>query len=370
MKIAFVYAGGRLQREERLALGVVPSEFFYGCHELESRGCEVKQLQVVDNYKRHRIIRRLGNWFYRLGLLPYRTTGNILASTRELCSELSQYDVVVATTSGIAFALSIWKVLGMMHTPLVAIHCGMLNEKNTWLRRRQTSILLREMYTMLFGRGERDKLIRQFNIPNNKIIVNQFGVDTSFWKPNQRHEGREYILSVGNDGRRDYELLCRVVDGLPIKMIIVTMNKIHENIPDNVKIIRGHWYSEELPDVSLRELYQSASMIVIPLKQTNQPSGQSVCLQAMACAKAVVLTKTDGLWVDNHLHDKENIVFVPPGDEYTLREAIQWLMNNKKERTDIGTKARQYVCAYGDINGFSERLHSTCMMAINEKISN
>ena len=52
--------------------------------------------------------------------------------------------------------------------------------------------------------------------------------------------------------------------------------------------------------MKIRELYQDA-FAIIPLKDVFQPSGYSVTLQAMACGKPVVLTKTKGLWAPKYL---------------------------------------------------------------------
>ena len=37
-------------------------------------------------------------------------------------------------------------------------------------------------------------------------------------------------------------------------------------------------------------------MTIIPLKNSIQPSGQSVALQSMACGTPVVITETFGFW--------------------------------------------------------------------------
>ena len=56
-----------------------------------------------------------------------------------------------------------------------------------------------------------------------------------------------------------------------------------------------------ISQMKIRELYQDAFAIIIPLKDVFQPSGYSVTLQAMACGKPVVLTKTKGLWAQKYL---------------------------------------------------------------------
>ena len=44
------------------------------------------------------------------------------------------------------------------------------------------------------------------------------------------------------------------------------------------------------------EVYKKSGLTIIPLKNSYQPSGQSVTLQSMAVGTPVMITKTDGFW--------------------------------------------------------------------------
>ena len=96
---------------------------------------------------------------------------------------------------------------------------------------------------------------------------------------------------------------------------IVTRRKV--NVPEganHVRIATGDFFgSDSMSDQQVRDVYNKACAIVVPLKDVWQPSGYSVTLQAMSCGRPVILTKTRGLWSPNMLVDGENCLLVPPG---------------------------------------------------------
>ena len=64
-----------------------------------------------------------------------------------------------------------------------------------------------------------------------------------------------------------------------------------------MKLIEGHWNYEILSDEELKEIYNNAILTIIPLKDSLQPSGQSVALQSMSSGTPVMISKTSGFWI-------------------------------------------------------------------------
>ena len=362
MKIAFIYAKGRLSRINRVTAVHAASEFFYGSLQLMKKGHEVRMFEV-DEQAPPSWLQRLGDFFARREWLPSRTHGGLLYHLNTLRPKLQGVDVVVATTTGIAFSIGLLKTLGLVRVPIVAIHCGLVNYHHRFPRRHLNGFLLRRMWTVLYGEGELEAVRRFFSVPKERLSVNQFGVDIDFWSPGDASEN-DYVLSVGNDGRRDYELLVKVAAQVDCRFIIVTKRPIHAEIPPNVEIIRGDWHAEALTDKELRRLYRQARCVVIPLLESYQPSGQSVCLQAMACGKPVILTRTRGLWSKSMMRDGENVLLVPPGDAQALIRCLQNLLENPFLRKKIGINARDTVCREGNICLFADRLEKVCEAAM------
>lgn len=337
------------------------SEFYYGALELEERGHEVGIYEPVWR-QRPVFVRRMLDRLFLWQLLPARTWGEVLLGLDSLRKDLDPYDVVVGTTTPIAYGLGALHRVGRLKPPVMGIQCGLVNYRHSRRRRIVNSFVFRGMWTQIFGEGELEDVRKQFYVPEDRVEVNQFGVDTAFWSPGS--EEGDYILSVGNDARRDYELLMRVAAESRYKFKVVTAQPQPENMPGNVDWVRGHWHTQALSDEELRDLYRGAKMVVIPLKDSVQPSGQSVCLQAMACGKAVIITDTRGLWSRKMMRDRVNVSLVRPEDSQTLASEVRRLMEDDVEREKYGRIARETVCREASIDGFAERLLRRCEYAL------
>lgn len=361
MNISFVYAKGRKERYAKTVQGHAATEFFYGALELERRGHIITQYEL-DSVELTKLWHKLAEILYRWRVLPTRTNGGILAKLYELCPYLNKRDVIVATTTAAAFGLATLKLFGLVQRPIVAIHCGIVNFQLVRRRRKINAIALRNMWTQLFGVGELSAVQTIYHVPSDRIEVNQFGVDAEFWKPYATVG--EYVLSVGSDERRDYDLLLSAAREFGEKFIILTRRKMKKDIPENVKILKGGWHEEAITDEALRTLYQKARVVVIPLLNSPQPSGQSVCLQAMACGKPVILTCTEGIWSSSMMRDGANVKLIPPGDLHALISAIGDIWDDRETRENIGREARKTVCLEANIKDFAIRMEALCKRAV------
>lgn len=368
MKIAFVYLPGRLQRLDASTDGILtslgsrqyqPTEFFYGAFELRDRGHAVGLFEAVERPRRS-TVKFLAEKFLKMKYMPVKTYTGIIDAVFFLLPELSRFDVVVATTPGIAFSLGIWEMLGMFKRPVVGIQCGILNYSLNRPRVFLTGRLMRNMWSQLYGIGELAEMQRVYGVAADRIEVNCFGVDTSFWIPGKNGGETEYVIAVGNDALRDFDCLVRASEKSDVRTVIVSKRKISGQKPESVKILAGTWHSGEIDDGALRDLYRRALVAVVPLKSSLQPSGQSVCLQAMACGRPVILTRTPGVWDREALIHKKNVYFVPPGDPVKLAQAIEEMRENNDLRERIARGGMQYVHDRCRIEQFAGRLEQLC----------
>lgn len=370
MKIGFVYLPGRLKRirarcgtDHRKSKASKPtyhpSEFFYGAFELEQSGHTVELFEVVEKPRRN-ILKYAAEKLLWKKHLPVKTYPGIIDAAWFLLKDLNKQEVVIATTPGIAFSLAVWKMAGVLKPPIVGIQCGILNYDLDPIRILTTRILHRYMRSQLFGVGELEEIVRIYRLDPETLEVNPFGVDLDFWKPVDDPSIGGYFLSIGNDALRDYATLISAAANFSFPVVIVTKRPINFPIPKNVRIIRGAWNTEELEDDQVRQLYQNALAVAVPLKESRQPSGQSVALQAMACRKTVVLTRTKGLWDAQGLVHGENILFVTPKNVEQWIQIFKTLLGEKDTNRKIAFKARQYVVENGDIRHFASRLEKRC----------
>ncbi len=365
MRIAFIYLPHRIQRLPQVSIGEGPSDFFYGAVELANKGYTVGVFEAVEKPRRS-VPKWIAEKCIRMRYLPPKVHIGILDAVGLLLKRLQGYDVLVATTSDISLSLGIWRCLGVLRRPILGIQCGLLNYQQNPLRDRLTGIVLRQMHSQLFGYGELQGIHKMYRIEKRQVDVNLFGVDTQFWSPSEAPEtGSDYVLSLGSDARRDYDTLVRAARlHEKTRFKIITKRALSERPPNNVELLQSSWGTCEVNDLELRRLYRHAACIVVPLKQTIQPSGQSVTLQAMSCEKPVILTRTQGLWESQNLKDGENIRFVPPGDHRRLSEAISKVLESHDTRRRLGKQGRRYVLDHARIEYFAQRIENRCRLLL------
>jgi glycosyltransferase involved in cell wall biosynthesis len=105
-------------------------------------------------------------------------------------------------------------------------------------------------------------------------------------------------------------------------------------IPANVHVV-------SLKPLQLRALYRRAQAVVIPLYDVDFQAGSLVAYEAMACAKAVVITRTRGQ--SDIVQENETGFYVPPGDSAAMAEALKRLLNDPELASTMGQNARTVV---------------------------
>lgn len=361
MKIAYIFHPGRLQRLDKASTGDAATEFFYGALELRARGHDVSCYELGDSAGKltfDHLFLALMNY---AGLMPPKAPPILFRQIIRIVPILHTFDIVIGTESGIAFALAATKLRKQWHGTLIGIHCGFLHHYQSRMAVYLTRLLFAQMYSCLFGEGEKPIIQKRYKVPNESVGVIPFGVDTKFWRPDGPYEKSPYILAVGNDFQRDYSLLIEVARLVNVRIKVITERDIPADIPSNVEVIRGSYRNTGLSDIQLRELYQKALFTVIPLKPSFQPSGQSVALQSMACGTPVLITKTEGLWDHRYLRDMENIVFIQSNDPNEWARAIDRMTADHELLKRLGGAACQYVSAYGQIERYADRLEQLCL---------
>lgn len=357
MKAAFVFAADRGG-----VSGEGPSDFLYGARELADEfGWEVACLSV-DSLPADKFTGMLAGRMLRK-LVPPRTSADWLSRTRRIVPRLAGFDVVVATATELAFGLALWKGIGILRVPVVGLMLGAVTHPmKSAIRRKISSKLVENLCIGLFSATEEIEMTRRFRIAKGGIRDCAFGVDETFWTPPSSESTRTGILAVGSDGRRDHDLLLRAAELMPEHHVEI-LSRVPQpaRLPENVSWICG---SEGIPACSLIELlpkYRKAACVVVPLKESPQPSGQSVAMQAMMCGAPVVTTKTSGWWGGDVIRDRKEVLLVHPGDKTELAAGIR--ASYSKASTLQGRDA--LIAAGWTAKGFAGRLRPLIEHAVS-----
>lgn len=353
-RVAFLFKSGREARKS----GSFPTEFFYGLIQLQQAGFNA---EIVTD--RELDLDNPPSQFWRaLNQLAYVVVGIPLwplfrLARRATRGHLSSYDFLVVTTNTFGICLGVLRRLRLMRPMVVFIAMGLIEPTTP---RRVIGI-----YRWIFKKGvvlrtlseiDANMLSQKLGIPVTHI---PFGVDISFWVPagtGTPSTTGDYILSIGNDSHRDYQTLLDAWKPDYPMLRIVTGQDIVATSP-NVEILRGGWHKQILTDEHIRTLIQGARFVILPIKNTVQPSGQSVCLQAMACGKAVIITDFPGLWNRELLSDGATCIIAgPPGDRSGIQDAVERLLADIALTIAIGTNARKVVESDLNVNRMAEAI--------------
>jgi glycosyltransferase involved in cell wall biosynthesis len=326
------------------------------------RGYNVRHVEIDGDRPATLSDRVLGR-LWPAPIRPVKLTPEIVTQLYARASELNTADCLVATGGNIAFALAALARVGIIRRPIVGIQCGVLNFAHRFLRRKISATLLRGMHTLLFGEAELTPMREFFHLPESTISVNLFGVDTNFWHPPLTGSPRDIVLAIGNDGRRDFRTLVEAAAQIPAPVQIVTKLPLPATLPANVVHHHGSWHGSELSDERIRELYQRARAVVVPLHPSNQPSGQSVTLQAMACGAPVVLTETEGLWSREQMVEGQNVLLVPPQDSAQLATKVSEVIASDEAIARLGAAGRATAEQSGNIGLFAANVARACEAA-------
>ena len=313
-----------------------PTEFLYGFAELERAHKNVVMFEEGE----------IGSgrpWPRALEALSARLAGLLGVSPRlaiqldaALSRQLASYDVLVATTQSIGVSLAALRALGRHDKRLVIMTMGLISpDARNWKRALFRRMLAGADLAAL-SRQEAAWL-RTWIGAQTEVHNFTFGVDLDFWTP----EGAvgEEVLSIGNDPARDFAtLLAAWRPEFPL-LRIITSRQIVTDKP-NIVIERGDWRSAALSDEDIRERFRKARLVVTPVIDTIQPSGQSATLQAMACGRPVIMTHNRGLW-DVDFMNPTVCRLVPPGDSGALSQAIQTVLEDRAGAEAMGQAARR-----------------------------
>ena len=295
-------------------------EFFYGLTEFDIQDFNLNVLEFDDRpFKNVFIFKFLDKVMTKFLSLPFYTSK--ISSLKNL-RILFHSDKIILINEGVGFSvlpmLIAIKLVKRVNITLfvMGLYSKNLNYKSLRFAHNYFIKLLIYFIDEVFFLGlpemKKAELVHKSKL--SKFQYQPFSIDIDFWSNNSSFDfiSNENIIFVGNDGNRDYELLIKIAKELKqFEFVFVTSNKLTQNLTlPNVKIINGEWGSLDVPDKKLKEIYLSSRLCILPLKETSQPSGQSVSLQSMSLGIPVVISQTKGFWDLQKFNDNENIFFL------------------------------------------------------------
>jgi glycosyltransferase involved in cell wall biosynthesis len=316
----------------RHADGLVPDALPYGLDRLVHYGLEVsskpvssRPLQVVDS-----LARKLSGGFEFVEAFRSRVRRECDVT---LCWE---------EHSGVPAALR----SRLPGEPAVATGVIWLTEPDAPLSRRGRVVaaegLRRASAIWALSPPQLDVLANTWRLDSKRLHLLHMGIDVCFWNDGGSEPEPELVLSAGNDRHRDHAYLVDAMIQLHRRRPKTQLQLVtHSPVDMPCAVGRRH---PCLTHPEMRSLYRRASVVALALKPNLHLSGLSVLLEAMACARPVVMTDSPGL--SEYLTDGEAGLIVPHGHPEAMARAVEDLLADPEGARSLGANGRRLVEAF------------------------
>ena len=343
-KITYIFSGGRINKIDNNAYA---EEFFYGYKYLEDKNHNISVVEFSDtpsflNKIEHKISRAFSLPLYIFSII-----------SKENLKSIKETDnlILVSESAGFASLLPLIFFKKKYNIKTYMFVMGLFSKKinfklfkrfhNAWVS------LLVSYLDKLYFLGNEEYNIAKNRIKNHeKLVFKPFHIDCEFWNGKDKlNLGTNKILFIGNDGNRNFNLLINIAKLMSDKkFIFVSSNeKLLDLELPNVTVLRGSWNDGEMSDLDLKKIYEDSKLVILPLKNSTQPSGQSVALQSMSMGIPVLITKTDGFWDDKNFINNENIFFESTSNPKSWVNKINHLLKDTELLNKISENAYNLV---------------------------
>jgi len=338
-EVTFIFSGGRSSKTNNN----YANDFFYGYRELKNIGYNVKFIELEST--KTNILDKI---IIKIFKLPIYSTKALRYKNFKLMKN-SKNLVLINESSFLSFLLFTLVTKYLYKVNVIYFPMGLIDKYkngNFFTKLYIKFSFIPASKILFIGKGELKSAKKLIDVHKNKYEYIPFSIDTNFWKFNKKvdNDGK-HVLFIGNDKNRDFNLLYKIAEKeTHLKFTIISEFKsIDFNKLPNVNLISGNWREGNLTDLQLMKYYHQANLVILPLLDSSQPSGQSVCLQAMACGTPVIISKTFGFWEDRNYINKKNIYFIKNSNIDNWCNTINVLLSNKFALEEVSINARKLI---------------------------
>lgn len=187
---------------------------------------------------------------------------------------------------------------------------------------------------VVHSRAEIDIYSEWLSLPQSRFVFVHLSAEPPPNAPWQDPATEPYIVALGT-ANRDYPLLCQAVGELGYKTVIVAGSYATAHIvpPACVSFRSG------LSLYDCHELATHSRINVIPIADTDAPSGQVTLIESMMLGVPVLATECAGT-VD-YINDGVDGLMVKPKDVASMRAGLQRLWEDAALRERLSQQAKQ-----------------------------
>ena len=365
--ITYVFLQGRKQRLE--SGNLISKEFFYSYFYAKENFDNVNILEM-ENFEKNikqSLLRKIDSIINKLTKLPIYTYAIFKKKNLDV---FNNSDFIIMANDRVAFSCFPLIILSKRKNKNISFFVmGLFNKDPRFkIQIILRNLLIKSMFNKVnkiffLGKKEYNHAVENFNKFEEKFVFLPFSIDTNFWKAekNNSFENKKDILFIGNDGNRDYEFVVELAGRMHEYNFHFITEKIEQNekLSKNINLIKGSWGLEQLSDQQIREYYDKSKITIIPIKETNQPSGQSVALQSMSMRTPVIMTKVKGFWDEENFQDKKHLSFIKENKLDEWENLIKDIYNNKEKYEYLAENGKKLIHSMYNIDKFDEVVFSS-----------
>jgi glycosyltransferase involved in cell wall biosynthesis len=284
----------------------------------------------------------------RRGRSSWRSALHVAAALRAI----DHYDVVFSDGEHVGIPLALALRAFRIAMPHVVIGHHLTTRAKAPLIR---NLRAHEGMTRILVHSSRQRELahQELGIPAAKLDYVPYYADTEFWYPTGAAQ-EPLVVAAGRE-HRDYATLAAACKGLPAS-VFVAAGSIHSPAASSRDPVEWpsnfeHGFADYR---KLRNLYARASVVVVPLVETDFQAGVTTVLEAMAMGKAVVVSATRGQ--GGVVRDGITGICVQPGNPAELGDAVRYLLESPAERRRLGWAAHEAVVASYSVEAYASRL--------------
>lgn len=200
--------------------------------------------------------------------------------------------------------------------------------------------------------------------PGRSVFIKGGIIDHEFYRPSDRPE-EDFVLSVGSESR-DYKTLVEAVSRTPYNLKIVSSSPWSRKRGRSTFASNGR--VECLPRLSfieLRELYEKARVVAIPLLDVKYAAGLNAVLEGFCMKKAIVVSAGSGI-ADYVKHMCDSYV-IASGDASAMSAALERVYSDESLRTELKQGTQETVRTYANIDQYMRDLKDRVECLIGAK---
>jgi glycosyltransferase involved in cell wall biosynthesis len=366
-KITYVFGGGRLDKlsKER----EYSKDFYYGYHLVKNNNnfeTKILELYPFSNTEEStsKVLLALDKLLNKLTFLQFYFHEIFKTNNYK---EIKNSNILIFSTDRLA--ISFFPILKLKkNLKSIVIVMGLLKEHpnikfyQKILRPYILYLFIKSVDKLIFlGKPEFDFAKNKYPKFVDKFEFVPFCIDHTFWSKDEFIENdsssSNQILFVGNDGNRNYKF----VEALPgylenFKFKFVTEQIVNSKKFSNLDLINGNWSKGVVNDIKMRSFYKESFLTILPIKNTIQPSGQSVTLQSLATGTPILISNFDGFWDSSLFVDNKNIFFIDSFNIDEWKVKIEEIYKDQKKLKSVSKEGKKLVISKYNLEIFTKKM--------------